>query len=64
MEIEGEEKANGCSQGLIVMDDVDVGSDFRGEPSAVIESSDIVVLEEADVPLPAHAYSKIGKIPL
>ena len=64
VELEGEEEANGCTEGHNGNDDVDVQLDMVGDPLAVEEPSGIVVLEEeAVVPLPRHAYSKVGKIP-
>lgn len=64
VEVEGEDEENGCSEDHTGNGDVDVALDVVGEPLAVEEPSCLVVLEEEPVvPLPPHAYSKVGKIP-
>ena len=64
VEVEDEEEVKACSQGLTLTVEVDVGSDLRGNPEPEEDSREIIVLEdEAEVPLPRHAYSKVGKIP-
>jgi len=65
VEVEGEAEENGCTEGHTGNGDLDVALDVVGEPLAVEEPSCLVVLEEEPVvPLPRHAYSKVGKIPL
>ena len=60
---EDEEEVKARSEGLIMTVDVDVQLDLRSDPSAAEDSSQIIVLEEvAEVPLPPHAYTKVGNI--
>ena len=64
VEVEDEEEVKACSQGLTQTVEVDVGSDLRGDLEPKEDSRETIVLEdEAKVPLPPHAYSKVGKIP-
>ena len=59
-----EEQVEVCSQGLEVMGDLEVRLVPRGDPSPAQDTSDTLVFEEkVEVPLPPHAYSKVGKIP-
>ena len=64
VEVEGEDELFGCGEALTLPEVVDVGVELGTDPSVLRDPREIIVVEdEVEKPLPAHAYSKVGKIP-